>query len=140
MASKRVAERYSSGLTQERSGRCFRFRRHLARAYIGKLPDFHRTVPTSGSQPLAGGTKGHSIDLLLMFRQRDAMRGQRVAAERRGVPNPDRLIVARGGQPMAVRTERHAGDEAGVGINGERLKPRGSIQEPNGPIKTSHGD
>ena len=41
---------------------------------------------------------------------------------------------------MAVRTERHAGDEAGMGINRERLKSGGSIQEPNGPIETSHGD
>ncbi len=49
------------------------------------------------------------------------MRSLGVAGQRAGVPEADRVIVAGGRELLAVGTERHVRDQAGVSVDRERL-------------------
>ena len=75
-----------------------------------------------------------------MFCEGNTLRRLRVARQRRGVPNADRLIVACRREPVAVGTECHAGDEAVVGVDRKHLAAGCAVQQPDGAVKTGHGD
>src|SRR5262249_45099771 len=58
----------------------------------------------------------------------------------RGVPDANCVVVAGGREPVAVVTERHVGDEAGVGVDRECLAAGGAVQEADGAVVTGQGD
>src|SRR5262249_4555474 len=66
--------------------------------------------------------------------------GLGVAFQRAGVPDANRVVVAGGGELIAIVTERCVGDYVGVGEDREHLPTRGSVQESQGAIEAGHGD
>ena len=75
-----------------------------------------------------------------MFCEGNTLRSLRVARQRRGVPNADRVIVTCRREPMAVRTECHVGDEAGVGVDRKHLAAGCAVQQPDGAVEAGQGD
>jgi hypothetical protein len=57
-----------------------------------------------------------------------------------GVPDLDRLVIASGGEPLAVRAERHARDRAGMSLERERLLTCGRVPHLHCPIGTGGGE
>src|SRR5262245_52872866 len=53
----------------------------------------------------------------------------------RGIPHLHRPVPTGGGEPLAVGAERHAGDIAGVPLEGDLV--RGDPPSPIEPLKTS---
>src|SRR5207247_504209 len=83
-------------------------RRKLAGRLLGpllgrqRIPDAHREVAGAGDQPGAVGTPGDGVDVVGVA----AQLGNLLAAG--DVEQANGVVAAAGGQPRAVRAERHA--------------------------------
>src|SRR5262249_31159725 len=93
----------------------------------GKFPEVDGVVPAGRGEPAAVGAEFNRGNVLLVSRERDTVRGQRVANQRGSVPDADGVIVAGGRELVAVGTERHVGDVAVVGEDREHLAAGGSV-------------
>jgi len=52
------------------------------------------------------------------------------------VPHLHRLVITRGGQPLPIRAETHAGDPSVVFLEGQRLLPRGRVPHLRRLVRT----